>query len=364
MNVRHFVRLGEARRELQDARDRLEDSPEAAVGTALRPALVKAIDALEELYDDETVWSAAKDAVRALSRTQLAQVRADFSTSLPPLLELFGYECPPPPPAEQLVRETVGLIDAVGSSESLAEEVTAARSSLHQLLERSRGLPKKPPWILAHEATEVNGFLNLGIQVVTGSGTGAVAAAFATVAGGAITGGIAPIAGAIVFGGVRRFQQVQEVRDQTDRLARESAHLNEHVFSASAAAVLQYLDEVILLSAKQGRSEDPAADLRVNVDLDALIDIARRFVMPDERRPAVVRQALLRKNALPKTLIPLFTDVHRVATQVRAGYAFSGTIDPKQRKELEQLARSLRGVLKLAGKPATPPVRPSPPRPN
>jgi hypothetical protein len=349
VDLRHFLRLGEARRELQEVRECIERSPEAEVATALRPALDKAIGALQKLYDDESVWTTAQDAVRALPTTPLAQVRDDFATSLPPLLDLFGYECPPPPSAQQLVRETVGLIDAVGNGESLAEEVAAARSSLHQLLERSSELPRDPPWMLAQEATEVNGFLDLGIQVALGSGAGAAAVAFATIAGGAVTGGIAPVAGCIVVGGVRRFQQVRAIRGEADRLAREHVDLTAHVFSASSAAVLQYLDEVIALSTKPGRTEDPSADLKVSADLDALIDIARRFVIGDPRLPTVVNQSRLKyKNAPPGRLMPLFREVHRVANQVRAKHARSGTINTTSSKELEQLRDSLRNVLEQA----------------
>jgi hypothetical protein len=250
-----------------------------------------------------------------------------------------------------LVRETVGLIDSVGNGDLLAEEVRAARMSLRQLLERSSKLPRTPPWMLAQEATEVNGFLDLGIQVALGGGLGAAGVALATIAGGAVTGGIGPVAGFVVLGGVRRFQQIRAVRGEADRLAREHEKLSARVFSASAAAAMEYLNDVVALSTEPLRTEDPSADVKVSADLDALVDIARRFVLGEPRLRTVVKQSLLiHKNAQPDRLMPLFRDVHRVASRVRVRHADSGSINARSREELEQLRGSLRRVLEQTDK--------------
>ncbi|NUR96741.1 MAG: hypothetical protein HOV67_15965, partial [Kribbellaceae bacterium] len=261
MDFGHFVRLGKCRRELRAEQDRLRDSGEAELAEGLRPALSAALLTLRRLHDDDDVWDAAEHAVTALNGADVAQVRENCSRSLPPLLVLFGYTVPPPPPAEQLVAETVSLLNDIGDTMA---EVREARRQLGELLARAENLPQEPPWKVPHTGTEVNSFVELGLQVALGSGLGALAGAFAGVAAGAVTGGIAPVAGGVVLGGVRRFRQLHAFEREADEFLQTYELLNAGVFPATALAAEIYLNQVLALSTERGRTDDPHAAILVS----------------------------------------------------------------------------------------------------
>lgn len=310
----------------------------------LRPALSAALLTLRRLHDDDEVWDAAEHAVTALNGADVAQVRENCARSIPPLLILFGYTVPPPPPAQQLVDETVSLLKDIGEGDTLAE-VRQARTQLGELLARAEDLPRLPAWRVPHTGTEVNSFVELGLQVALGSGLGALAGAFAGVAAGAVTGGIAPVAGGVVLGGVRRFRQLHAFEREADEFLQTYELLNAGVFPATALAAEIYLNQVLALSTEPGRTNDPQAAILVSGNLDALIDISRRLVR-DPRRFTVANQAkLLQHDELPHQLLPLLCQIHEAADQARTERALHGTISAQALAELTRLRDNLLSLL-------------------
>ncbi|MFF0269804.1 hypothetical protein [Kribbella sp. NPDC004536] len=334
MDFGHFLRLGKCRRELRTEQDRLRDSGEAELAEGLRPALDAALQTLRRLHDDDEAWDAAENAVAALAGADVAQVRENCVRSLPPLLILFGYTVPPPPPAQQLVDETVSMLKDIGDGDTMAE-VRQARRQLGELLARAENLPLLPAWRVPHTATEVNSFIELGLQVAVGSGLGALAGAFVGVAAGAVTGGIAPVAGGVVLGGVRRFRQLHAFEREADEFLQTYERLNAGVFPATALAAEIYLNQVLALSTEHG-TDDPYASILVSGNLDALIDISRRLIR-DRGRFTVVNQAsFLQHNELPHELLPVLSRVYDAADKARSERALYGAIS---RPALDELAR-------------------------
>jgi hypothetical protein len=345
----HFNRLEESRRNLREQQHALENSTEAGLAERLRPALSTAIETLRRLYNDDAVWDEGRRAVTAIQGSNLAQVREDYARTLPPLLSLFGYESPPPPSAEQLVNDTVFLLNGIIDGDASAEEVQEARQQLGVLLNEADDLPQEPPWKVIQSATKVNSWIQLGLEVALGSGLGAVGGAFVGAAAGAITGGIAPVAGFVVLGGVRRFRELRAVEHDTEEFLAVHAALVAQVFPATGAAAVQHLNQVLALSAEHGGNNDPSAPVQVTAHLDALIDISKRFVLWDPQRIAVIRQAQLREhNNFPRQLSPLLCQVHEVADKARTEKSLHGSIPMPLLPELKALRDRLLESLPLA----------------
>ncbi|BEP13858.1 hypothetical protein acdb102_21690 [Acidothermaceae bacterium B102] len=343
MNLNDLLRLEASRIALQKQRLAVEKSSEAGLADTLRPALDQALAQLRLLHRDAPLWDAASRAVDHLADRGLGEVRADYATSLPPLLDLFGYEAPPS--AAQVIRETLASLDDIGSSQSRAGELNAAHEALGAMLTKTDHMAEDPPWRLAQRATEVNGYLELGIGIGLGATLGGAAAAFATVAGGAVTGGIGPIAGFVVFGGVRRFQHVRAVQEQVERLSDGYQNLTANVFPAAAGAILQYLNEVIEFSSEGSGGLDLNSPLRVSDGLDTVVEIARRFVLAEPRLATVVSQASLRNDFRPRTLLPLLRGVHGVADRARVEQALNGALEGATQADLRRLRDALRAAL-------------------
>lgn len=93
--------------------------------------------------------------------------------------------------------------------------------------------------MLEHKETEVNPFLDLGIQIGLGAVVGGVGAAFGGLAIGAGTSGLAPVAGFMVLAGVRRFHLAKNIQHDGELLATEHEKLTSAIFPAVADVVYQ-----------------------------------------------------------------------------------------------------------------------------
>lgn len=339
MDFLHIARLNKSRREISELQRQVTESLEVEVAERLRPALLTAMEALRTLHDDDVLWSAARNVIQEVPQRQLVDLRRHYANSLPALLDLFGYEVPPPPPAQQLVTEVVDLIESVGDGKALADELATARATLAEFLQRAKNLPRDPPWRLMHEATRVNSFLELGIQVAAGAAAGGVAAAFTTVLVGSLTGGIAPIAGFVVLGGVRLFRQANAIQHEAQRLATEFEQVTSSAFPAAALVVNQHLANLGALSDQSNVDHGHTHWLAIRRNLESVIEIAGRFVFTDGRVTTLVKQARLNKNYRPKEMRDWFGEVFRAAEVARSQASSDGTIHRETLSELSALQR-------------------------
>jgi len=339
VDVFNALRLKQARDALEEQRGAFQAASDASNAEALRPTLQRALEELERLYDDEEIWEKAKSVVGSSTSEEFFQLRDSFPETLPPLLELFGWRVPPPPSADRLVRESVGLIQDVAVGRSSAEDIDEARAALGDLLRRTGALASADPWKLALRATETNDALEMGMLVVSGSIGGSIAGAAAGVAAGALTGGVGVIPGALIGLGIRRWRQVRTIRAQTDFLRTEQELLHINLFPAAAAALRYHLDAVV------SPEEGPTSDLKTRAHLQALLDVSAGFALARENLIAKVRQAKLRKDSKPEQLFYLFLTAHALAVQAKASFDSGGRIDPVFATKLRELALSFKSVV-------------------
>lgn len=92
------------RRGLQDAENARFDDDTA---DRLRSQLESLLETVHSVALDDQLWERLSQAAYPpLTRVQLDELTSLVWTALPVLLEAFGYRCPPPPPAHQLVDDT------------------------------------------------------------------------------------------------------------------------------------------------------------------------------------------------------------------------------------------------------------------
>jgi hypothetical protein len=180
MDIRHVFRLSKDGRDLAEKMAESDVRGDMELAESLRATLERALESLKLLYEDDDVWQAAAEAVAVVDvpTRQLVDLVPNYRSSLPALLELFGYLAPPP--AGQLVNDAVESLQAVPADEGPVERINAVnetRQALGQLLERTLDLENAQPWQLPIIASETMPALNAGITVAAGALTGGVAAA-------------------------------------------------------------------------------------------------------------------------------------------------------------------------------------------
>ena len=235
MDFGHASRLSADRRVLSQALADFDHSW-GAEAESLRSTLTDALESLRRFYDDEEFWETARGvAGRRRKRDPLA-VNVGYVDSLPPLLELFGYRTPPPPPAARLVSEAVTALRPTAEGESPADDVDDARRALGDLLERTLSLAEAKPWEVANRATEAEGFLEMGVSVAVGAGVGAIGAVVGGVTLGAVTGGVGIVAPILVLGGIKRWKTKRADRDRASRVTESRDRLPARPTSSSAGS--------------------------------------------------------------------------------------------------------------------------------
>ena len=267
-----------------------------------------------------------------------------YADSLPPLLDLFGYHEPPPPPAWQLVGEAIALLDRADDDGSPAHEVDEARRALGDLLARTLplvGAEVAPPtWEVARATAEAIPAMEAGAAVAVGATTGTIATVATSLMAGAVTGGLGTLATVLVVGGLRRWRRRRAARAFADELAEHREQLHVGLLPAARGAVLHHLDAVADLLGKPSEAGDPLTAADLSDHLDALLDITRRFALGEQHLTAQTKQASLRGDREPHRLMTLLRELHRVAFDARADLLSAGRIEHELSERLESLTAS------------------------
>src|SRR5262249_24447471 len=155
MDFGHASRLNASRRNLAESLSDYDFGRNVQRAESLRGTLHYAIDSLRALYGDWDLWASARQVNPPPSKAlDELLVRFDlYNTTLPALLELFGYREPPPPSARQAVSELAAEVREAADSESPVEEVVEAHDALGRLLERAIQLHDAKPWEVAELAS-------------------------------------------------------------------------------------------------------------------------------------------------------------------------------------------------------------------
>lgn len=310
----------------------------------LRPTLDHALESLRLLYEDDDVWRTAEEAVHAHVPTeQQIQLVTNYKESLPALLDLFGYL--PPPQATQLVSEAVASLQQVPDDERLTIAVTETRQALGQLLKRSEGLEKLSSHLLPDTASETIPALDMGVTLAAGALTGGVMAAIGTaVIPAAAFGGPLAVAPMLILGGCYWWRRKLNIRRQIAEVLQLQQQLALNLVPAARAAVVQYLNAIMNLQ-QHTIHENPQAFLDLSNNLQALIDITRRFGVSDSHLRTAAKQKSLRGgdaffDDFLRTLPPLLVTALRAKTSLDAGKQIDQECLAKleqQRKVIENL---------------------------
>jgi hypothetical protein len=268
-----------------------------------------------------------------------------YNTTLPALLELFGYREPPPPPARQAVRELVAEIHEAADSESPAEEVAEAHDALGRLLERATQLHDAKPWEVAELASDAIPALEMGASVATGAAVGAVTAVVGTaILAGALTGGVGALAPILIIGGVRRWKRKRAIRERNVEVARNRELLHHGLFPAVQGAVNLHLRDIVRLQ-ELALAGDPIAITKLDSHLDALINITRPFVTPDADFSARIWQSNKSGNSYPLALLELLARMNKAAIMAKGSLYQRCGIDWPLIERMEQLRQSLEDLI-------------------
>jgi hypothetical protein len=347
MDFGHANRLNARRRDLSSSLSDYDFSRDAERAESLRGTLIYALDSLRGLYEDEDLWARASQ-VNPPTSEALDELlaRSDlYSTTLPALLELFGYREPPPPSAQQAVGELVAEVREAADSASPAEEVAEAYNALGRLLARAIQLYDAEPWEVAEFASQANRALEMGVSLATGAAVGAVTAVVGTaVVAGAVTGGVGAVAPILIIGAVRRWKRKRAIRERNDEVTWKRELLHYGQFPAVQAAVELHLREIAGLQ-ELGLRGDSMATTRLDSHLDALISITRRFVTGDTGFRARILRSNEFGNSYPLTLVELLESVDAVAILAKGTLYRRGGVDPPLFEQMEQLRLSLEGLI-------------------
>ena len=313
------VDLGKAAR-LQRSREALASelaAYDAAVARdnaeALRSTVVDALGELTALYRDEELWAVARSTVAQAKFDEIVGSLSGFPESLPPLFDLFGYRVPPPPPAEELVRDAVATLQRAGGEYPSPDEVDDSRAELGALLERVAPLASAdlapPSWEVARAAAEMLPAIEAGTSVAIAAASGAIATVVATAALGAVTAGAGALAGVLIVGGVRKWRRKQAAHKFDAALDEYRQELTTNLLPAVQAAALYHLDEISYLLDDPGRDHDALIRIDLEGHLDEILGLARRFAGGDQHLLSQVKQAQTKGNVGPARLLEVLRSV-------------------------------------------------------
>lgn len=346
MDFGHVARLSEDRRSLATQLAASDFRGDMELANTLRPTLKRALESLKRLYEDEDVWDTAEEAVAAVHdvpTTQLIQSVKDYPKSLPPLLDLFGYL--PPPPATQLVSEAVASLQRDPDEERRTVAVTETREALGQLLQKTLILENASPWLLPDIASEAIPALDMGVTLATGAFTGGVMAAIGTavIPAAAVSGGLA-VAPMLILGGFYWWRRKRNIRKQNAELLQLREQLSLDLVPAARAAIVQHLNAIVNL--QQTINENPQALLDLRNNLEALIDITRRFGASDAHLRTAARQEKIRPggDAFASDFLGQLPPLFATALTAKAGLDAGQQIDQvtlAQLKEQQQAIENL-----------------------
>jgi hypothetical protein len=314
---------------------------------SLRGTLVYALGSLRDLYEDWDLWACARQVNPPTSEAldELLERFDLYNTTLPALLELFGYREPPPPSARQAVGELVAGVREAADNESPAEEIAEAHDALGRLLERAIQIHDAEPWEVAELASQAIPALEMGVSVATGAAVGAVTAVIGTaVVFGALTGGVGALAPILILGGVRRWKRKRAIRERTGEVARNRELLHYGQFPAAQGAVDWHLREIADLQ-ELGLAGDPLAITKLNSHTDALISITGRFVTANGGFRARIQQSNESGNSYPLGLVKLLERVNAAAISAKGTLYQYGGIDSVLIEQMEQLRQSLEDLI-------------------
>ena len=363
MDLRHVARLSKARRDLAEQLAKSDLRGDMELAESLRPTLKHALESLKLLYNDEDVWQASAQAVAAVDvpTRRLIELVANYAESLPALLELFGYL--PPPPAGQLVSNAVTSLQAVPVDEGPTAAINAineTRQALGQLLEKTLNLEDAQPWLLPDIASETIPALDMGVTLATGALSGGVMAATgaailpATIASGGLA--VAPM---IILGGVYLWRRKRQMRTRNEKLLELQEQLPLDLVPAARAAVLQHLDAIVSLD-QRTIDENPQVLLDLSDELQALIDITRRFGVSDSHLRTAAKQEMIKGNdAFDFDVLVQLPGVFAAALKAKGSLDASGQIDQETRAELEKRREVIKKLGPRFGK-KPPHIKPKP----
>jgi hypothetical protein len=347
MDFGHANRLNASGRNLSKSLGDYASGRDVERAESLRETLLVSLDSLRGLYEDEDLWARARqvDAPRPEALDEL-RARVDlYDTTLPALLELFGYREPPPPSARQAVGELVAEVREAAGSGSPADEVAEAHEALGRLLERAIPIQYAEPWEVAEVASQTLGALEMGVPLATGAAVGAITAVVGTaIVAGAITGGVGAIAPLLILGGVRRWKRKRAIRERDDEVTRNRQLLHEGQFPAAQGAVAWHLRQIAGLQELWWRGGS-VATTQLDGHLDALISITRRFVTGDVGFSARIARSYENGNSYPLALVELLKQVNADAIMAKGSLYQYGGIDSPLAQHVEDLLRSLESLI-------------------
>lgn len=363
MDLTHVERLSKARRDLAEQLAKSDSRGDIELAESLRPTLKHALESLKLLYNDEDVWQAAAQAVAAVDAPtrRLIELVANYPESLPALLELFGYLAPPP--AAQLVSDAVRSLQADPTDEDPTAAINAineTRQALGQLLEKTLNLEDAQPWLLPDIASETIPALDMGVTLATGALTGGVMAATGAAVLPAIvaSGGLA-VAPMIILGGIYFWRRKRHMRKRNEKLLDLQEQLPLDLVPAARAAVVQHLDAIVSLN-QPTIDENPQDLLDLSDQLQALIDITRRFGVSDSHLRTAARQEMIKGNdAFAFDVLVQLPELFAAALKAKGSLDASGQIGQETRAELEKRRDAIKNLGPRFGK-RPPRIRPTP----
>ena len=309
MDTRTLIALNDDRGRQQDALQGLTTVGGNDAELALLGSLRASLETLEIVYDDEEFWSRAQRAVAEHETLDLPAAIAGIEEALPTLLTLFGYQSPPTPPAEQLVRSMITALQATaqGSSPDLATE---ARLDLGSFLARIRPLTEEARFAiapLAQAAEEMSWWQKLAIlagstMVIESLGAGAAlalgAGGVATVVTTGLTGGLSVLVTAGILGAFKLWKRrksakraVEEVENRLDLL---------DLLPTIQAAIQLHIEA---LDSLERESNDPLSLLEIESHLSHLAALCRPYVIQNSNLDSVVRQMSIGGYPGPRSLV-------------------------------------------------------------
>lgn len=343
MDLGHVARLSRDRRALAEKLAASDLRRDMELAESLRPTLTQARESLRLLYEDEDVWNTANEAVAAMDVRTWQRIRSvrDYPKSLPALLELFGYL--PPPPATQLVSEAVASLQQLPDDERPTVAVDETRRALGQLLEKALDLEEAS--LLPDIASETIPALNMGVTLATGALAGGVMAAIGTaVIPAAVASGGLTVAPTLILGGCYWWRRKRNMRKQNAQLLQLQERLTLDLVPAARAAVIQHLNAIVSLQS-HAIDENPQAILDGSDNLQALIDITRRFGVSDSRLRIAARQRKLRgQGSFASDFLRLLSLLWQTAVKAKASLDAGKQIDQETLARLENQLRAIENL--------------------
>ncbi|WP_370967354.1 hypothetical protein [Amycolatopsis sp. cg9] len=137
-------------KEAKELHARLFDQETALM---LRGKLDDLLSTISSIATDDNLWSNLADPSKhaPLSLQEIEKITSDAPLALPYILKTWGYSTPPPPPAEDLVNETVGALRASLSFQG--DRRTAAQEARWQVITFEMRVRRQIPRLDNHADT-------------------------------------------------------------------------------------------------------------------------------------------------------------------------------------------------------------------